>query len=40
VSRPTLVRLLESGEFPFDNPGRPSTVPLADLLAYQQPSRR
>jgi excisionase family DNA binding protein len=40
VSRPTLVRLLESGEIPFDKPSRHRRIRLADLLAFQQRSRR
>lgn len=39
VSRPTLVKLLESGAIPYDQPSRHRRVRLADLLAYRDARR-
>src|SRR5690606_19664066 len=35
ISRPTLVRLLEAGDIPYDKPGRHRRVRLEDLVHYQ-----
>lgn len=40
ISRPTVVRLLEAGEIPFDKPGRHRRLRLRDVLAYQDRARR
>lgn len=39
ISRPTLVRLLEDGEIPFEQRGRHRKVRLVDVLDYQERSR-
>lgn len=40
VSRPTLVKLLEEGAIPYEQPARHRKVKLGDLLAYRERARR
>ncbi|GAA1228642.1 hypothetical protein GCM10009676_08850 [Prauserella halophila] len=40
VSRPTLVRLLEEGSVPYEQPARHRKIKLGDLLAYRERARR
>ena len=40
MSRPTLVKLLEAGEIPYEQPGRHRRVRLVDVLAYRERASR
>jgi excisionase family DNA binding protein len=40
ISRPTLVKILENGEIPFEQPSRHRRVLLSDLVAFKQRRRR
>lgn len=40
ISRPTLVRLLEARQMPYEQRGRHRRIMLADLLKYQEDMRR
>lgn len=40
VSRPTLIKLLEDGKIPFEQPGRHRRIRLDDLLAYRDRRRK
>jgi excisionase family DNA binding protein len=40
ISRPTLVKLLEDGKIPYDQPGRHRRVLFSDLLAYLDRQRQ
>jgi excisionase family DNA binding protein len=35
ISRPTLIKLLETGKIPFETPGRHRRIRLSDILDYQ-----
>lgn len=39
VSRPTLIKLLEGGKIPYDQPGRHRRILFTDLLAYTEQQR-
>jgi len=36
ISRPTLIKLLESGQIPYETPGRHRRLRLSDVLAFQE----
>ena len=39
ISRPTLIKLLDAGEIPYETPSRHRRIMLADLLAYKERRR-
>ncbi len=39
ISRPTLVKLLETGRMPYEKPGRHRRIRLDELLKYQEETR-
>ena len=39
ISRPTLVKMLETGRIPFETPGRHRRLRLSDVLAFQSERR-
>jgi excisionase family DNA binding protein len=40
ISRPTMVKLLDDGKLPFEQPGRHRRIRLDDLVAYRDERRR
>ena len=40
ISRPTLIKLLEENEIPYEKPGRHRRIRLSDVLAYQDRRRQ
>jgi excisionase family DNA binding protein len=40
ISRPTLIKLLEQNEIPYEKPGRHRRIRLSDVLAYQDRRRQ
>ncbi|QAY59537.1 DNA-binding protein [Microbacterium protaetiae] len=40
ISRPTLIRLLEQGELPYDQPNRHRRLKLSDVLQYRERTHR
>jgi excisionase family DNA binding protein len=40
ISRPTMIKLLDDGKLPFEQPGRHRRIRLDDLLAYRDERRQ